>query len=130
MAWGNFVLDVGFDAAAALTKFRAVKFTATAETVTPVTANTDLIAGIAQFTVATADLTRGKGASVRVMGVSEAEAVGAIALGALVTLEADGRVSTYAGSSGKRIIGRCVGSPAANAGDRISLLINEHGLLA
>lgn len=130
MAWGNFLLDIGFDAGSALTKFRAVKFAATAETVTAVTANTDAIAGFSQFTVTTADLTRGKGASVRVDGVTEAEASTAIALGDRVTLEADGRVSVLVGSSGKRIVGRCVGNPSTNAGDRIALLVTLHGGVA
>lgn len=122
MAWGNYDLDIGMDAAVALTKFRFVKYSA-AETVTPVTAITDVPAGVTQFTVSTADLTRGKGASTRVMGVSEVEAAGAIAVGALVQLEADGRVSSIVGASGKRVVGKCVGSPAAGAGDRISCLI-------
>lgn len=122
MAWGNFILDVGFNAAGALTKYRFVKLTA-AETVNVCTAITDNPIGVAQFTVATGDLTRGKGASVRVEGVSEVEAVGAIAVGALCTLETDGRVSNYVAASGKRIVGQCVGHPSTNAGDRISLLI-------
>ena len=123
MAWGNFILDKGYDAAAAITKFRAVKYTANPEEVTPVTANTDDIAGFAQFTVTSADIANGKGASVALLGVTEAEAAGAIALGKYCTLEADGRVSELVDSSGKKIVGKCVGTPAANAGDRISMLI-------
>jgi Uncharacterized conserved protein (DUF2190) len=132
MAWGNFILDKGFDLApgGAVTKFRAVKLTGNTEEVSAVTANTDLIIGFAQFGVTTAEQARGKGASVRVIGVSEAEATGAIAIGALVTLEADGRVSNYVAASGKRIVGRCVGSPSTNAGDRIALLVNVHGGVA
>lgn len=129
MAWGNFVLDIGMDAAAAITKFFAVKYSA-AETVTPVTANTDLIAGFAQYGVSAAEILQGKGASVRVLGVTEAVAVGAIAIGAIVTLEADGRVSTYVSASGKRVVGKCVGNAAANANDRIALLVNPYGMLA
>lgn len=122
MATGNFVLDKGYNAAAAITKFRAVKFSA-AETVTPVTAATDQIAGIAQFGVSAAEIAKGKGASVRVEGITEAEASAAIAIGALVELIADGRVRTATASSGARIVGRCVGHPATNAGDRISLKV-------
>ena len=120
-ATGNFVLDKGYRAAAAITKFRAVKFSATPETVTPVTAATDLIAGFAQWSVSAPEITKGKGCTVRQAGITEAEASAAIALGALVELIADGRVRTATASSGARVVGRCVGAPATNAGDRISL---------
>src|SRR4051812_34492265 len=132
MAWGNFILDKGFDipAGGAVTKFRAMKLTANSEEASAVTAITDLIIGFAQFGVTVSEQARGKGASVRVIGVTEAEAAGAIAVGAYVTLEADGRVSNYVAASGKRMIGKCVGSPAVNAGDRIALLINVFGPLA
>lgn len=130
MAYGNFVLDKGYNVAAAVTKFRGCKFSA-AETVTPVTAITDICAGFPQFDVSASELTnRNKGASVRVEGITEAEATGAIAVGARVTMEADGRVSTYVAASGKRVVGRCVGHAAANAGDRIALLLKIDGELA
>jgi hypothetical protein len=129
MAWGNFLYDVGFDipSGQAITKFRAVKLTGNSEEVSAVTGNTDDIIGFAQYGVTVAEQARGKGASVRVIGVTEAEAVGAIAIGQRVTLEADGRVSALVGSSGKRIVGKCVGSPSTNAGDRIALLIAQLG---
>src|SRR5690242_4136653 len=125
MATGNFILDKGYNAAAALTKFYAVKYSA-AQTVTPVTANTDRIAGFVQFGVSTAELAHQKGASVRVQGITEAVATGAISVGAQVQLESDGRVSAAVGSSGKRIVGVCVGHASTNANDRISLLIDTN----
>lgn len=128
MATGNFILDKGYNAAAAITKFRAVKFSA-AETVTPITAITDLIAGFAQFSVSAAEILRGKGASVRVEGITEAEASGAVAVGAWVELVNDGRVKAAVAASGARIVGRCVGHPATNAGDRISLKVTTNGTL-
>lgn len=127
MATGNFILDKGYDAAAAITKFRAVKFSA-AETVTPVTADTDVIAGFAQFSVSAAEILKGKGASVRMEGITEAEATAAISVGQLVTLAADGRVT--AAVSGDRVVGTCVGHPSTNAGDRISLKIDTSGQIA
>lgn len=127
MATGNFVLDKGYGCVAAITKFRCVKFTGNSEEVGPITAITDDIAGVAQHGVTLAEVAKGKGPNVRVLGISETEAAGAIAVGARVTLEADGRVSNYVAASGKRIVGRCFGSPAVNAGDRISLLV-IHGL--
>ena len=128
MASGNFVLDKGYRVAAGqtLSKFRAVKFSA-AEEVTPVTAIGDQIAGFAQFGVTAAELLRGKGATVRQMGITEAEAGAAIAVGALVELLADGRVRTATASSAARVVGRCVGHAATNAGDRISLELTMQG---
>jgi len=122
MAWGNFVLDKGFVSDSVQTKFFAVKFAAT-EHVTAVTANTDEVAGFIQFGISTAELAQGKDASVRVIGVTEAVATAAIAVGIWVTLEADGRVSPLVGASGKTVVGKCVGNPSTNANDRISLLI-------
>lgn len=121
MASGNYVLDKGYNAAAALTKFYAVKMTGNPEEVGPVTANTDEVHGFAQFGVTAAEILRGKGSSVRLMGITEAVAVGPIADGQWVTLEADGRVSALVNASGKTIVGKCVGFPSTNAGDRISL---------
>lgn len=129
MAWGNFLLDKGYGCAAATTKYYAVKFSA-AEVVTPVTANTDLIAGFAQFGASTGEIALGKGEDVRLAGVTEAVATGAIGIGVAVQLEADGRVSAAVGASGKRLVGRCVGTPATNAGDRIALFIDICGGVA
>ena len=78
MATGNFVLDKGYRAGGAITKFRAVKFSA-AETVVAVAAITDRIAGFAQYSVTAPEITKGKGASVRVSGQTEAEAASAVA---------------------------------------------------
>lgn len=127
MATGNFVLTKGYRAGAAITKFRAVKFSA-AETVVPVAAITDRVAGIAQFSVSAPEITKGKGASVAVDGQTEAEASGAIALGASVSIAADGRVKTAA--TGERVVGHCAGHPATNAGDRITLHLVTDGALA
>lgn len=129
MATGNFVLDKGYRASAAISKWYAVKFdTTTTETVTPVTSNTDVVAGFAQFGVSTAELARGKGCSTRVEGITVAIAVGAIPIGALVTLNADGRVNNA--TTGQRVVGQCVGSPAVNANDQISLKLTPVGALA
>jgi hypothetical protein len=131
MASGNFVLDKGYDAAEAITKFHAVKYLqGAAETVTPVTSGDDNIAGFAQFGVTEAEIGQGKGASVRILGITEAVAAGAIDVGDQVQLEADGTVSAAVAASGKRVVGKCVGNAAANAGDRISLLVDPVGDLA
>ena len=125
MATGNFILDKGYDAAAALTKYRAVKFSAE-ETVTPVTAKTDVVAGVAQFGVTTGEIAKGKGASVRVMGASEMEAGGACTVGALAGLMADGTV--HDAVAGDRVIGE-FRQGAANAGDRASVQLSLPGYI-
>ena len=122
-ATGNFVLDKGYDAAAAITKFRAVKFSAE-ETVTPVTAKTDVVAGIEQFGVSAAEILKGKGASIRVEGASEVEAGGLCTVGALCGLMADGRV--HDGVAGDRIIGT-FRQGASTAGNRASVELGLPG---
>lgn len=128
MATGNFLLDKGYRAGAAITKFRAVKFSTTPETVIPVAAITDQVAGFAQFSVSAGEITKGKGTLVRPIGITEAEASGAITLGAPVSIAADGRVT--AAATGARVVGICVGHPAGVAGDRISLEIVPAGHLS
>jgi hypothetical protein len=133
MAWGNFLLDVGFNVAPAsggLTKFRFVKLSGNPEEVTVVAAIADDPIGISQYSVTAAEIVKDKGCSCRVWGISECEASGAIPVGARCTLETNGTVSAMVAASGKRIVGKCVGSPAVNAGDRISLLIFQDGALA
>lgn len=125
-AYGNFVLDKGYDAAAQITKYRAVKLTGE-ETVGPVTAITDQVIGIAQFDVLTAEIAKGKGASVREAGISEMECSAAIAVGALVTIAADGRAKTAA--NGERIVGQCL-KGTANAGERAAVRLSLPGPLA
>lgn len=127
-ATGNFLLDKGYDAAAAITKFRAVKFSAE-ETVTPVTAITDVICGVEQFGVSAAEILKGKGSSVRRAGITEWEAAGVIAVGSLVTLEADGRCSAYVAASGKRVVGLCEHA-SSGAGARCSVNLDITGALA
>lgn len=121
MATGNFVLDKGYDAAVALTKFRLVKFSGT-EAVTPVTAITDRPCGVGQFGVSSAEILKGKGQTVRMMGISEVETSTAIAVGDMCTLETNGTVSVLVAASGKRIVGQCVGHAATATGQRISML--------
>jgi hypothetical protein len=126
-ATGNFVLDKGFDAAAAITKFRAVKLSAD-ETVTPVTAITDRSIGVEQFGVSAAEILKGKGASVRLMGITEMEVSANVAVGDLVSAGTDGRAKTAA--TGERVIGECVKGTTAGAGARISVQLNLPGFLA
>lgn len=125
-AVGNYILDKGFNAAAALTKFRAVKFSAD-QTVTPVTGIADVIAGVVQHDVTAGEITKGKGASVRVEGDTVMEAAGAIAVGVRVCLAADGRAVTFTATN--RIIGTCVHG-AAGAGEYCTVHLDLNGDVA
>jgi hypothetical protein len=124
---GNYIQDKGYDAAAALTAFRAVKFSA-AETVTPVTAVTDAIAGVVQFGVTAAEILKGKGASIRVEGDSIMECGGNIAIGALVCINASGQAITA--TTGDRVIGTCVEANADGSGGFARVHLNPAGALA
>jgi hypothetical protein len=118
----NYLQDKGYTAAVALTKFRAVKFSA-AETVTPVTGITDMVAGVVQHDVSTGELAKGKGASIAVDGDTVWEASAAITIGARVTIAADGRCKALA--AGERTMGHCV-EAASGAGKyaRVHLSLN------
>jgi len=110
-ATGNYIQDKGYNAAEALTKFRAVKFSA-AETVTPVTAATDVVVGIVQHDVGTAEIAKGKGASVRREGISVMEASEAIAVGQLVSCTTAGKAQVAAAT--ERVIGVCEQAASAD----------------
>lgn len=123
-ATGNFILDKGYDAAAAITKFRAVKFSA-AETVTPVTAGTDVVVGVAQVGVTAGELALGKGALVRRDGITEMEAAEAMATpGTVVCINASGQaISLASATAGWRVIGT-LEQPSAGVGARCSVKLN------
>lgn len=119
-ASGNFVLDKGFVVAAAVTKFRAVKMSGAVDTITPTTAVTDMIVGIAQYSVSAGELAKGKRASVRLSGISEMEVSEAINEGDEVSIVADGRAAVSAAT--ERIVGVAL-SAAGTAGERISVML-------
>lgn len=123
----NYLQSKGYNAAAALTKHRAVKFSA-AETVTPVTGIADVIAGVALFDVTAPEITRGKGATVQVEGDAVMECSGNIVIGARVCLAADGRAVTFTATN--RIIGHCVEANADGAGGFARVHLNLNGDVA
>lgn len=125
MATGNYLQDKGYDAAAAITKFTAVKFSAE-ETVTPVTAEGDVVVGIAQVGVTAAEILRGKGVSVRRMGASEMEALATFVPGALVAIDAAGKA--VAPNTGARVIGTC--DEGGDSGDRIRVTLSLPGYIS
>lgn len=126
MPTGNYIQDKGYNAGAAITKFRAVKWDTPEETVTPVTADTDPVVGIAQVGVTAGEILRGKGVSVRRMGASEMEASAAIVKGALVAMTADGRAVTAV--TGDRVLGIC-DEAATAATQRIRVTLSLPGTI-
>ena len=115
----NFVLDKGYDCAAAVTKYRAVKMTA-AQTVSPIAAAADLPVGIAQESVSASEITKGKGCPVAEMGISAFEADVACSVGQRLVIGASGN-GTLApqgtASAGTVIVGQCVAA-ASGTGAR------------
>ena len=122
-AYGNFILDKGYDAAAALMKFRGVKLVpGTPEAVTPVVASTDIMHGVSQFDVSTAEIGRGKGASVRIAGITEIEIGAPVARDQELMLDNQGRAIPSAAGAGNRVVGRALEAGAA-LGNRVPMLI-------
>ena len=117
-AFGNFILDKGYDADAAITVFRAVKAGTSPESVTPVSVAGEDGMGVAQFGVSAGELAKGKGASVRVHGITEFEAGGVIAREVDVTVDASGRC--VAAAAGNRVWGKAK-QAASGAGVRIAV---------
>lgn len=126
-AVGNFILDKGRTAETAVTKYRAVKQGAGEESVAVITADTQLVEGVAQFGVTAAEILLGKQASVRLEGITPWECSAAIAKDALVTIASDGRCVTAA--SGKRVHGRNVGLATTAAGQWATIELNRNGHL-
>jgi len=121
----NFILDKGYDAGGAITKFRGVKFSAE-QTVIQVTASTDICAGVAQESVSAGEQARGKGVPVAMEGITEMEAGGAISVGQEVMCDTSGR-AVVAATASNRVIGRCVGSATSATGQRTMIQLDLPG---
>ena len=124
----NFVLDKGFDVSAQVTKYRMVKMATTpAETVSPVAAVGDTPIGIAQETVLTAEIAKGKGCPVAVIGLSAFEADTACNPGQQLVLgaSANGTLAPVGTSSaGTLVVGVCVhGASAQGARGSVRLML-------
>lgn len=119
MADSNFVLSRGFDAAAAVTKRRFVKLSAV-DQVTPVTAASDLVVGVSRYDCTAADIVRGKGVAVDMIGIAEVECSAAITFGNLVGISANGRAA--AAGAGVRTVGMAL-TTTANAGETLTVLL-------
>jgi hypothetical protein len=118
---GNFILDKGYDADGVIVKYRAVKAGANAESVQACNAKGETGLGIAQFDVTTADLTHGKGASVRRQGATEWEVGGAIQRHQHVTCDNTGKCIVAA--VGDVVWGEAEQTSDGSAGSRIRVTL-------
>lgn len=108
----NQILDLGYDAAAALTKYTAVKMS-DSMTVTPCTAEGDVWIGVTMFGVTAAEILQGKGASVRHMGVALiVVGTGGVTFGTIGVMDAAGKV--VASNTGARPLGLVLATAAVN----------------
>lgn len=127
-ASSNFVLSKGKNAGEALTKKRFVKLDPAAsdgEAVVMCDTAGERAYGVSKFSVSTAEIAKGKGASVEVEGRSIVEASEAIAVGDPIATTNDGRAAV-ADTAGWWVIGVC-DEPAAGAGDECSVLLTPGG---
>lgn len=120
----NYMQDKGYDAAAPVTKFRAVKWSAE-EIVTPVTAGaTDIVAGIPQESASALDITHGKGVPIAVEGDTEWECSVALAVGTRVAAANDG--TCIVAAAGMKIHGWVV-EPTTGTGQRARVHLALNG---
>lgn len=126
MSVGNYLLDKGRKPESALVQYRAVKVGTAEESVTAVTADTDLLEGIAMFAVSAGEITKGKVASIRMEGIVPWEAGAAVAKGSLVGIDSSGRCIVAA--SGKRVHGRAL-YVAGASGDVIGVELMRNAQL-
>lgn len=125
---GNFVLDKGYDASEALEKYVAVKLDdSVAQTVKNVGSSDDAVIGVTQFGVTSDEIDKGKGASVRLAGITVMEASEAIDPGDAVGFDTDGKAKVA--DPGDRIIGVCT-EGAADDGLRCSVFLALPGQIA
>jgi uncharacterized membrane protein len=125
-AYGNHVLDKGAIAGEAIVKFRAVVITGPEPTVEQADADTDIIYGVAQFSVSSDEASKGKHVTVRTGGITEWEAGAAITVNALVSCDADGKCKTAA--SGDQVYGVALQTAGA-ATNRIAVQLGLPGHL-
>lgn len=95
----NFVMGKGKNASAAITKKRFVKLDSGAsdgETVKQCDTLGEHPYGVALFSVSSAEILKGKGASVLTAGRAIVEASEALAVGTMVTTDANGKAKTAA----------------------------------
>lgn len=120
----NFVLDKGFQAQTAITKFSVVKHGTADQTCTAVTGVNDAPLGVAMEDASAGDVTKGRIIDVRLMGIARCIAAAAITRGTRVRTNASGQVAALSGAAGTvdNVVGITMFSSAAT-GDHIDVLL-------
>jgi hypothetical protein len=120
----NFVLDKGFQAQSAVTKFYVVKYGTADQTCTAVTGANQVPLGVVQEDASAADVTKGRIVNVRLMGIARCVAGAAITRGTRVGVGATGKVLPMVGTAGlvENTVGIAMMSSAADL-DVIDVLL-------
>jgi len=117
------VIDLGFVAAEALTKWRFGVQIAGDRLIEMADGAAERVTGVIQHDVSAGDAVLGAHVNIRLMGISTVEAGAAIAVGDFLTTDSVGRAAVVAASVGlKEVAGIALGA-AAGAGDLISMLV-------
>lgn len=117
---GNSILELGYDAGAAITKYQAVKMGADDMSVIQCAAEGDVWVGIPQFDVTAGEILEGKGATVWLLGVSLVRVgTGGVTRGTIGVMDATGQV--VASNTGARPLG--VVLVTGIAGDLVPVLL-------
>lgn len=122
MAGPNFVLDKGWLAGEAMTKYEFVKLVGS-ETINACDTQGERALGVLQEEVSAADATNGRIASVRVLGISRVIAGATISEFDLLTVGADGRAEVAA--TGDVVVGTALQD--AVDGDHMDILLSPSG---
>jgi hypothetical protein len=127
MAGPNFVLDKGYLAGGAITKYAAVKLSDYQTVLSQGTSGGACI-GICQETTTSTDATNGRVVDIRILGITRMinGVAGALALGAKVMADTSGRA--IVATSTNNVIG-IVLTPGAAQGDQIDVLLTP-GIVA
>lgn len=113
MAGPNDLLTKSFKPSAAVPRFTCVTLGGEPETVDPANAKGEFVIGVCQEEITAADVTDGRYAAVRVAGITYAVANAAIAQGAKVATQTNGKVATAAAT--EAVVG--IAMNAATAAD-------------
>lgn len=115
--YANIILSYLFDGTGTMAQYRFVKLASDTQ-ITPVTATSDLVVGVALETTAKTDLP----VQIGVDGIFPVECGGTVTRGKMVEITANGRVKDY--SSGK-IVGMALKS--GTSGDIVPVLVRRVG---